>query len=143
MNVLTKKNIKKSVKIAGLLVGACILTQGISREFFSEKIKSTEDLVRIIKQEESLIRRDNIPRTIYLTYGRTEWGTAGSGSLGKGKYIIIIDKERNRTVIRHELYHVYAGHCDKAVEKGNWDGWKDRVRDEFKARMYADFGLRL
>jgi len=143
--MIKKDRIKKTVKIAGMLAGACILAQGISREFFPEKAKNKEDLVRIVKEEESSIRRDNIPRKIYLTYGGVEWGTAGSGSLGDGNYIIIFDGEKNRTVIRHELYHIYAGHCDKAAEKGEngWDNLGDRVKDEFRARMYADFGLRL
>jgi len=140
--MITKNRLKKTIKILGLIAGACILTQGISREFFPEKIKNTEDLIRILKQEECLIRKDNIPRTIYCTYGRTEWGTAGSGKIGNGKYLIILDEERNRTVIRHELYHIYAGHCDKAVEKGEWGAW-DKIRNEFSARMYADYGLRL
>jgi hypothetical protein len=139
--MITKKNIKKTAKIAGLLLGAGILAQGISREFFSEKIKNTGDLIRIVRQEESSIKVDNLPRIVYLTYGHTEWGTACSGKIGKGKYIILLDKERNRTVIRHELYHIYAGHCDKAAEKGEWGAW-DKVRDEFSAMMYADYGLR-
>ena len=140
--IINKNKIKKTAKIAGMLTGACILCQGISREFFPEKIKNTADLVRIVKQEEILISRDNIPRTICFTYGHTKWGTASSGKIGEGKYLVILDEERNRTVIRHELYHIYAGHCDKAVEKGEWGGW-DRVKDEFRARIYADFGLRL
>ena len=88
-----------------------------------------------------MIKRDNTPRIIYFTYGHTEWGTASSGNIRKGEYAVILDKERNRTVIRHELYHIYAGHCDKAADKGEWSGW-DKVRDEATAMMYADYGLR-
>ena len=142
MKMITKIQLNKTTKIAGLLLGLSILTQGINREFFAEKIKNKEDLVRIMGEEESLIRKDNLPRTIYCTYGYTGWGTAGSGKLEGGKYFIILDKHgRDRTIIRHELYHIYAGHCDRAVEKGEWKGL-DVLKNELSARLYADFGLR-
>ena len=137
-----KNKFRKTIGTVVLLAGACILTQGISREFFPEKIKNTEDLIRIVKEEECSIRRDNIQRKIYWIYGRSQWGTIDSARIGEGKYLVRIDKKRDRTAIRHELYHIYAGHCDRAVEKGDWSGW-DQARDELTAMMYADFGLKL
>ena len=137
-----KKQFKKAAKITALLASASIIGHGISQEFFPEKIKNTDDLVRMLREEQESIKWDNPVKTVYTTYGRTDWGTAGSCKIGPGKYMIILDKEKNRTVLRHEIYHIYSGHCDKAFEKGEWTGW-DRVRDEITARLYADYGLRL
>lgn len=119
-----------------------IITTSIFNEYFSEKINSTADFIRIVKEEEPRARNDSDTRTIYWMYGQTEWGTAASQKLREGEYKIILDEKKDRNVIRHELYHVYAGHCDRAFNTLKWDIW-DKIRDEFIANCYAYYGWRL
>lgn len=96
----------------------------------------------MVKEEEPKARRDSLTRTIYWGYGDTKWGTAASQKIGEGEYKILLDAKRDRNVIRHELYHVYAGHCDRAFDTLKWDIW-DKIKDEFTANCYAYYGWRL
>jgi hypothetical protein len=116
-----KNLIKKSFKISGILFAGYILAQGIASEFFSDKIETTQDLIKIVSQEQPKARGEYIGRkNIWFRYGSTPWGTAASCKLDINEYEIILDHSKDRTTIRHELYHIYAGHCDKAFERGEW-----------------------
>jgi hypothetical protein len=137
--------LKKTLQILGItsLIGTAVLSPAIYRQNFPEKINNTSDLIRIATEEEKIARKDNSTNHIYWTYGKTPWGTAGSRKLSEGNYQIILDKAgKNRTTIRHELYHIYAGHCDNAFAKMQWTT-KDKLHDELAANLYAYYGLRL
>ena len=139
------KTLKKTLQILGIttLVSTAILLPAIYRQNFPEKINIVSDLIRIVKEEEKTVRKDSAIKHIYWTYGQVEWGTAGSANLSEGNYLVILDKAgRNRTTIRHELYHIYAGHCDAATKKGEWTT-KDKIRNELTANIYSYYGLRL
>ncbi len=136
-----KSKLKKTAAYTAILLSPIISTS-VYNEYFSEKINSTQDFLRIVKEEEPLARRDGLTRTIYWAYGKTKWGTAGSQKFAQGKYKIILDAKRDRTVIRHELYHIYACHCDRAFDTLKWEGW-NKIKDEFTANCYAYYGWRL
>lgn len=135
------KKIKKGLKFAGGLFAAYLVLQGIRAEFFPEKINTREDLIRIVQEEEPKARKNNRAIHIYWMYGSTEWGTAISGKIAENTYKVVLDDCKDRTTIRHELYHIYAGHCDRAYEKGEWT-LKDRIKDEITATIYANYGWR-
>lgn len=141
---MIKNKLGKSAKIALTAVIACngLIGQIAYKENFSSKPKNTEELIKMIKEEELNARKDSSTKHIYWRNGPTQWGTAQSCKLSEGNYLVILDGKRNRPTIRHELYHIYAGHCDNAFAKGGWNGW-DKVKDEIAANCYAYYGLRL
>ena len=136
-----KSKFKKTALYTSLLLSPIISTS-VYNEYFSEKVNSQEDLIRIVKEEEPLARKDSVTRTIYWMYGDTPWGTAASQKIREGEYKIVLDSKKDRNVIRHELYHVYASHCDRAFDTLKWDTW-DKIKDEFTANCYAYYGWRL
>ena len=132
---------KKLIAGIGVVLG-CLFGPAVYGENFSEEIKNSSDLIRIVKEEEPRARKNSASRHIYWRYGKTPWGTAASAKISEEDYMIILDGRRNRTTICHELYHIYGGHCDKAFEKGDWTT-ADKIKNEITANLYAWYGLRL
>lgn len=135
-------NIRKTIAIAVIAAGLCAVGYGVNKEFFPEKAKNMQELETIIKEETSKIRDRQDKRTVYWTFGRVPWRTAASCKFNDNEYMVILDKDLNRTAIRHELYHIFRAHCDKAYEKGEWTTL-DKIKNEITARLYADYGIRL
>ncbi len=136
---------KQKLKNFGALVsvaGAFLFWQGVSAEYFSDEIKNSADLIKIVKEEGPLARKDSLTRHIYWKFGQTPWGTAASAKLSEGNYVIILDGSRTRTAVRHELYHIYDRHCDNAFAKGDWTTI-DKMFNEITANCYAYYGWRL
>jgi hypothetical protein len=128
--------------IAGIGIAfTCLVAPAVYRENFSDKIKNTNDLMKIIKEEAPLARKDSPQKHIFWQFGQTPWETAASAKISESNYMIILDKKRTRTAVRHELYHIYGEHCDDAFAKGEWTT-SAKIRDEITANIYAWYGLR-
>lgn len=136
-----KSKIRKALFVGGVTL-ACLVGKAVYEENFSEEIKNTSDLIKIVKEEEPKARKYSLTKTIYWTEGKTPWGTAASAKISEGNYLVILDEHKGRSSVRHELYHIYAGHCDKAFAKGEWTTW-DKICDETTANLYSWYGLRL
>lgn len=135
------KDKKKKIKLGFGLLATYLIGQAVYMENFSDVAKTTPELIKIVKEEEPKVRKDSLERHIYWTSGKTYWGTAASAKISDKDYIIILDQKKNRSTIRHELYHVYKGHCDKAYKEGEWST-RDKILNEITANLYAYYGLR-
>jgi hypothetical protein len=137
-----KKSLFKKVRNTALILLLAAIGRASYMEYFPEKIKNKQDLLRIAGEEISKVRVENDKRMIYFMNGRTPWGTAASKKISENNYLIIFDNKRDRTTMRHELYHIFAGHADRSYTDKSWQGW-DKFHDEFTANIYSYFGLRL
>lgn len=114
----------------------------IKNDYCSRKLSTTKELAEVIKEEESHFSKLDTVKEVYWTYGITPWGTACSEKIRDNVYLITLDKRKTRNVIRHELYHIYAGHCDSATSNNVWS-LRAQFHDEFTARVYATYNLKL
>ncbi len=138
---MIKNKLKKLAIVAGI-ASTYLIGQAVYLENFPEKVHNIKDLMRITNEEDAAVRGNNPQKHIFWRRGATKWGTAASGKLAEGKYLVVLDQERDRTTIRHEIYHIYAGHCDRVFLKGEWTK-RDKFFDEITANIYSYYGLRL
>jgi hypothetical protein len=138
-------NIKKILKTTAIItpiVLSSLIGKAVYEEYYSDRADRIQDFINIIKQEQLKLAKSKDRRIIYCGYGPTPWGSAASMKIAEGKYRLILDGKRNRAVIRHELYHIYAGHCDTRFNKEEWS-IRDKIHDELTANLYAYYGLKL
>ena len=85
-------------------------TQGIS-ELFSSKINN-QNLEQILKIEKRRVGL-NEDRIIYVRISKNEDETSAAQKLNENKYQIVLSPNPSLNTLRHELYHISDGHCDK------------------------------
>lgn len=130
------------IKFGAYLMGAGLSLIPLKRAYFSEKIETEEDLLRISNEEAKKIGLD--PSKKYIcNFGednsQLQRHTACVTKEANDTYVILFYKKRDRTTVRHELYHIYGGHCDRTEEAT----LIRRTLDEIEAEAYALYGLKL
>ena len=124
----------------------------IARLRYPEKINSQEDLDRIVKEEARKLGIKKQFKAIYENDAITTsdiFGVYGGVAqrISDGTYEIRIGGYgRNRATVRHELYHIYRGHCDDCIKKSKnplLNHIDRNFRREIQACVYQAFGLKL
>jgi len=121
--------------------------------------KLDEKRTRITLEEEALklgVDTSEIETSINPDPPFIPWGNSGRNRDSEGKrYKLELGLPCNKDVIRHELYHIYRGDCDKMHELGKQYGrcrfifllqLKElyiRMFCELRAQVYASWGLKL
>jgi|SRR3989338_2786281 len=96
-----------------LLAGAVYIASLAGLQLWAEsrapKIKSDSELVAMLGQEKGKLGcSKNIAASI--DYGN---GSSQSRKVGENKYQIVLNKnDADLAVLRHELYHIHAGHAE-------------------------------
>jgi len=103
--MVSKKDLKKmAVTVAcpiyvPMLLGACVLPV-----LFERKITSQKELDSIVNEESKKLGLSNIAGKLHEKY---------CGHVGPdGKSVHVGGFEATRTIVRHELYHIYKQHND-------------------------------
>lgn len=135
------KKFSRASLMIGLLASIPFAIE-IKKDYFTKNISNLSELARIIQEEELNIFQLQDKKEVYWTFGKTPWHTAASAKIRENTYLVILDEDKNRFVIRHELHHIYAGHCDQAFKIGKWNGI-NKFLDEATARLYSTYNLRL
>ncbi|MBS3086589.1 hypothetical protein J4422_02710 [Candidatus Pacearchaeota archaeon] len=107
---------------------------------FSERVNSQEDLDRIVKEE---VEKLGITKPIKANFQTSYAG--GAKKIGEGNYEINIGGfAARRSMVRHELYHIRKGHCEKIREEiGINDLFNYLLKYEPQAIAYQVFGIKL
>ena len=105
---------------------------------FSQKIRTQKELVSIVDEE---AKRLGIDKSIISTlHDKLEWCSGkrydGSYGLHIGGFLA------KRSVVRHELYHIFKGDCDED-HNGDYNGLRYQFIKEPRAILYETFGIRL
>ncbi len=139
-----EKSLKTGIKILrNCLVGVGIYSlalagsQGIHQEL-SPKIENQVSLKKILEKErkQAGIKEDEI---IHVTISKNEKESSYSIKISEKEYeIFLFNYGRNLGVLRHELYHIADGHCDKP-----YNFLKYFFIQEPKATIYQITGLKL
>jgi hypothetical protein len=126
-------------ELFGICSGICLTTilAGLSiiGNWFSERIKSQEDLNRITEEE---TRKLGIKRSIRANFHESDRMDAIQYSDGTCE-INIGGCTSTRSSVRHELYHIYRGHLDgsKFMDKDYF------LRREPQAIIYEVFRIKI
>lgn len=136
------KNGAEYIFIAGISYPVFLVSLNRLSVLFSDKINSQENLDKIIDQEVNKLGIKKV-RGIFV-----------NNSIGSAKKIDEQAKEEyeyelqiggglaKRSVVRHELYHIYRGHCEINV-KNNFAGLLEYLVRETQASAYGCFGLKI
>ena len=111
--------------------------QGIS-ELTSPKINNQINLKKILEKEKKQagIKEDKI---IYVTISKNEKEVSQAIKISEKEYeIFLFNDGRNLGTLRHELYHIADGHCDKP-----YNSLKYFFIQEPKATIYQLTGIKL
>lgn len=100
--------------IISLYFGVESLLNGGSM-ILSDKIRDEEELEGMLKEEMKKFGLSN--KSVSAKFGRAQLGVAHAEKFPDGKYEVVLDRlGRNRSALRHELYHIYSGHLDSKIE---------------------------
>jgi hypothetical protein len=149
-----KFNIGKGIKRVSytlLLSFGCFLCFEISLHLGSrwvyEKIEDESQLERVLNEEkEKLGIKDKV---IHARFGESVFGEACCEKLKDGSYEVRLDSlGRNRADVRHELYHIWAGHLDKKGFGNFYIGKSEVGLEQFfieepAAIVYQALGIKL
>lgn len=126
----------------GICVAYAMFNIGLACSYmFSERIKSQEELDRVVEEEALKLGLD--PSEILAIYNYLT--TASGQQEGTGKYFLTLTIPSSlRSAVRHELWHIARGDIDYTIEN---TGFKFELRKRFiiepRAHLYALFGIRL
>ena len=123
------------VEFGAVYIGATGLISGLNT-IFSEKIKSQEDLERIVSEEKAKLGIDKpIKSTFFKNKFRLPRARKGEND---GYEIEIGGFFSDRSTVRHELYHLF-----RHVENGRKGKLYYHLVEEPQAVAYEAFGLKL
>jgi len=111
-----------------------------------ENIRDKIHLEKLLKQEKKKLGIENKNINAYFC---NTIETSGARKINENSYEIFLAKDQRAfNVLRHELYHVADGHCDKGYELfNNGRKFEKTIRylliNEPKASIYGATGLKL
>lgn len=117
----------------GALDGAYLIDFQVT----GEKINDQAQLEKVLQEEQGKIRLKD--KSIEARFGPAKYHLACARRMSDGRYLILLDGAKTRPALRHELYHIYVGDCDKIYEPTLFR----RFIDENRASFYALTGIKL
>lgn len=104
---------------------------------FNKKIKSQEELEKIVKEESKKLKLDHIKiNVIYEPKKRRDNNIRKNGD----EYELHIKNNflSTRASVRHEVYHIKKGDCNR-----KYDILYNLFVEESRAQLYATFGIKI
>lgn len=107
--------------------------------FFSKKIRNEKQLELALNEEISKLGIKN--KKITARFGWSFLGSAHAQKLDDGNYEIVLDEDfRNRSALRHELFHIYRGDTESQIPVSDL---KFIYLREPRAVLYQTLGIKL
>jgi len=109
---------------------------------FRKKISSQEELSKIIEEEAPKLGLDS--KKIFGKYDALAEGCFAQKTARGHSVVLKADSWMcTRNAVKHELYHIYRGHCDDKGEPGLLDVLDYNFRREPQAVLYETFGIKI
>lgn len=102
----------------------------------SERISSEEQLNSVLNEEISKLKIKD--KKISARFGKAYFGVAHSARLHNGEYEIVLENGKNRSALRHELYHIYRGDLETILGPIEF-----LLLTESRAVLYQHTGIKL
>lgn len=120
--------------------GAIVATEDYMTKIVAGQIRDRSVLEEVLVEERD---RLNIGKDVKITIKESNRETNYAEKTGANEYsIYLTTKGHNRDVLRHELYHIADGHCERSMEKPInkiiYFFW-----EEPQAKIYTLTGLKL
>ena len=138
---IVRLSINSALSIPFLYV---LSTEGISTTsmLLSEPVRTRSHLESVLNEEIKKLGITN--KRISAGFGKTSYGFAEVKKLSDGSYEIVSENGKNRSAIRHELYHIVRGYLDyNEVSNPYSSFFKYHFVEEPQAVIYQAFGIKL
>ncbi len=136
---------KRSIVLPTIYFGALVTSEGLA-PILSEQIKDQTQLEKICVEEIFKLDTNNQRKIIPKLSKESK---AISRKIGENEYEIEVGiLGATRHSVRHELYHIYGGHCDELYslwikKESTKKGLKYWFNQEPSSELYATFGIKI